>query len=104
MKSRTIYSDAKMLDKRIHPELVRRWVRENIETRASTRSKKTYVAQHACHEYQAGLLIITDKQVPNQAYPVGSSMIDVFSKYATVILQERGPEHIMLQFSRVSKT
>ena len=54
------------------------------------------MAPRAFHEYPADVCYITDRQFPNQDYPYGLSMIDVFSKFATVIrLKERDANHIM---------
>ena len=92
-----IYHDAHAIDKIISLEVVRKWFRENVErTKQVGGAKNSFVAPRAYHEYQADLLNITDRQFPNQDYPFGLSMIDVFSKYATVIpLKERNSKHVM---------
>ena len=92
-----IYKDVNTVDKRITLELVRQWFRENIEkTKQVGGAKNSYVAQRAFQEYQADVFYITEKQMPNQEYPFGLSMIDVFSKYATVIpMKERKAENLM---------
>ena len=91
------YLDAKTLDKRITLELVRKWLREHIErTRQVGGARNSYVAPRAFHEYQADIFYITDRQFPNQDFPFGLSMIDVFSKYAVVTpLKERDAIHVM---------
>ena len=84
------YLDAKAIDPRITLDWVRGWFKKNVErTRQVGGAKNSYVAPRAYHEYQADLFFITDKQFPNQDYPVGLSMIDVFSKFALVIPIER---------------
>ena len=79
------------MDKKITLELVRQWFRETIEkTKQVGGAKNSYVAQRAFQEYQADVFYNTEKQMPNQEFPFGLSMIDVFSKYATVIpMRER---------------
>ncbi len=48
------YLDVRTLHKRIHLELVRKWVREDIETtRHVGGANNSYVAPHAFHRYQA---------------------------------------------------
>ena len=78
-------------------EMVRKWFRENVErTKQVGGAKNSYVAQGPFQEYQADVFYITEKQMPNQEYPFGLSMIDVFSKYATVIpMKERKVANIM---------
>ena len=91
------YLDAKAIDPRITLDWVRGWFKNNVErTRQVGGAKNSYVAPRAYHEYQADLFYITDKQFPNQDFPYGLSMIDVFSKYSVVIpLKERDAPHIM---------
>ncbi len=80
------YLDAKFIDPRITLDWVRDWFRKNIErTRQVGGAKNSYVAQRAYKEYQPELFYITDKQFPNQDYPYGLSMIDIFSKFAVSI-------------------
>jgi hypothetical protein len=85
------YQDAKTKDPCITKAFVKHWIETNVErTRQVGRQKNSFVAPRAYHEYQADLFYITDKQFLNQEYPFGLSVIDVFSKYATVIpLKER---------------
>ena len=54
------------------------------------------MAQGRFQEYQANVFYITEKQMPNQVYPFGLSMIDVLSTYATVIpMKERKVANVM---------
>ena len=58
--------------------------------------KNSFVAQHAFQQYQADVFYITENQLPGQNYPFGLSMIDIFSKYATVIpMKDRKAPDIM---------
>ncbi len=57
-------------------------------------AKNRYVAQRAYQEYLADLFHTADKQFPNQDYPYGLSVIDMFSKFAVVApLKDRHAEH-----------
>ncbi len=80
------YLDAKAIKPGITLELVKGWLKQNIEpTRQVGGARNSYVAPRAYHEYQADLFFVTAKQIPNQDYPAGLSMIDVFTKFAVVI-------------------
>ena len=80
------YTDAKAIDPRITLDWVKDWFKRNVErTRQVGGAKNSYVDPRAYHEYQADLFFITDRQFPNQDYPAGLSMIDVFSKLVVVI-------------------
>ena len=98
--------DAKEIDHRITLDWVRGWFKTNVEkSRQVGGAKNSYVAPRAFHEYQADLFYITEKQFPNQDYPFGLSVIDVFSKYATVIpLKERKVEIVMAALFKAFKT
>ena len=78
--------DAKAIKPGITLELVKGWLKKNIEpSRQVGGAHNSYVAPRAYHEYQADLFFVTAKQFPNQDYPAGLSMYDVFSKFAVVI-------------------
>ena len=82
--------DAKAIDPRITLDWVKGWFKKNVErTRQVGGATNSYVAPRAFHEYQMDLFFITDKQFPNQDYPVGLYMIDVLSKFAVVHPLER---------------
>ena len=85
------YRDAKTKDPTITMKIVKEFLKKNVEvTRQVGGQKNSFVAPEAFHEYEADLFFITDRQFPDQQYPVGLSVIDVFSKFATVIpLKER---------------
>lgn len=86
-----IYSDVKAINPTVRLSDVREWFRKNIEQKRQVGgAKNSFVAPRAYHEYQADIFYITDRQFKNQEYPFGLSMIDIFSKKATVIpLKER---------------
>ena len=67
--------------------------------------KTSYAAQGPFREYQAEAFYVTEKQMPNQEYPFGLSMIYVFSKSATVIpMKERKVANIMAAILQGLKT
>ena len=64
---------------------VRDWFRRNFDRkRATGGGKNSFVAQRAHQEYQIDLFEITEKQMPGQMYRYGFSVIDIFTKRATV--------------------
>ena len=82
------YLDAKAIDPRITLDWVRVWFKKNVErTKQVGGARNSYVAPRAYHEYQMDLFYITDRQFPNQDFPIGLAVIDVFSKFAVVIPQ-----------------
>ena len=92
-----IYLDVHPLDKRVTLSIIRDWFKENVpKIRQVSGPKNSYVAQHPYQEYQVDIFYITEKQLPGQKYPFGLSMIDIFTKYATVIpLVERKAPDVM---------
>ena len=99
------YLDAKTINPKITFAYVKEWFKKNIErTTQVGGAKNSYVAPHAYFNYQADIFYITDRQYQNQEYKFGLSMIDVFSKYATVIpLKERDAENIMAAIFKAFK-
>ena len=80
---RTTYQDARKKDKTITMDDVRDFFKDFVEKKKQQRGFNSFIAPHHKYEYQADLFFIND--VPNQEYKVGLLMIDVFSKYMTVI-------------------
>ena len=92
-----IYQHVHVKEPRITLERVRTRFSENDErTKQVGGAKNNYVAQGPFQDYQADVFYITEKQMPNQEYPFGLSMIGVCSKYATVThAKERKVANIM---------
>jgi len=88
-----IYLDVKAINPNVRLSHVREWFSKNVERKkpfGGNKPKNSFVAPRAFHEYQADLFYVTDRQFKNQEYPYGLSIIDIFSKKATVIpLKER---------------
>jgi len=84
------FKDAKVLIPSITHSYVKDWFKRNIErTTQEGKGKHSWVAPRSKREYQADIFFITEMQLKNQQYPYGMSVVDVFSKYATVIPMER---------------
>ena len=97
---RTVYKtyvDAKAIDPQITLDWVKGWFDKNVNrTRQVSGTKNSFVAPRAYHEYEFDLLFITDKQFPNQDFPICLSMIDISSKFAVGIpLKERDAPNVM---------
>ena len=70
----------------ISMKYLRSWYERNVEKNTlEGKGKNSYVAPHTRYEYQADIFEITDKQFVNQTYKYGLSVIDIFSKKATVV-------------------
>ena len=78
--------EAKAINPRITLDWVRNLFKLNVQPKRQVGgAQNSYVAPRAYHEYKADLFFITAKQFPNQDFPYGLSVYDVFSKYAAVI-------------------
>jgi len=80
---RTTFQDAKKQDKRIKLDDVNDWFKTHVEYKKKMAGYNSYIAPRAHYEYQLDLFFITD--LNHQKYKVGMIMIDVFSKYMTVV-------------------
>ena len=79
----TTYEDAKKKDSSIRMTDVKNFFNEYVQRKKQLRGYNSFIAPRAGYEYQADLFFIND--LPKQDYKVGMIMIDVFSKYMTVI-------------------
>ena len=80
----------KMLKRRTPVSQKKMWkiffLRKNVEEKRKPRGENSFVAPHAHWEYQVDLFFISTKDLENQQFRIGLVLIDIFSKYATVIL------------------
>ncbi len=76
-------ADARKLDKTITMQDIKDWRAKNIEVKKQLRGSNSFVAQHPYQEYQADLIFMDKDYEPK--YTIAISIIDIFSKYATVI-------------------
>ena len=77
----TTLKEARGKDKRITKEDVEELFRKNVEVKRKPRGENNFVAPHAHFKYQVGLFFISK----NEEFRIGLVLIDIFSKYATVI-------------------
>ena len=81
----TTLPDAKKKDASISKEDVEECFRKNVEEKRKPRGENSFVAPHAHFEYQLDLFFISKNDLENQKFRIGLVLIDIFSKYATVI-------------------
>ena len=81
----TTLKDAREKDKSITKEDVEEFFKKNVEEKRRPRGKNSFVAPHAYFEFQLDLFFLSKHDLENQKFSVGMVLIDIFSKYATVI-------------------
>ena len=84
----TTLKDARERDKSITKEDVEecfKTILQNVEEKRKPRGENSFVAPHAHFEYQVDLFFISKNDLENQKFRIGLVLIDIFSKYATVI-------------------
>lgn len=64
---------------------INKFFRENVEQKRKPRGQNSFIADHAFFEFQLDLFFISNNDLENQKFRVGLVLIDIFSKYATVI-------------------
>jgi len=77
------YADAKKLDRTITLKDVKAWFDKSFIRKKNLKGFNSYIAQHPHEEYQMDLFFINDLE--DQEYKIGLMMIDIFSKYMTVV-------------------
>ena len=80
-----ILKDSREKDATITKEDVEQFFKRNIEEKRKPRGDNSFVAPHAHFEYQLDLFFIRKNDLESQKFRVGLVLIDIFSKYATVI-------------------
>ena len=92
----TTLQDAKKKDTTITKEDVEEFFRKNVEEKRKPRGENSFVAPHAHWEYQLDLFFISKKDLKRQKFRIGLVLIDVFSKYATVIpIKSKEPPDVL---------
>ena len=81
----TTLKDAREKDKSITKEDVEEFFKKNVEEKRRPRGENSFVAPHAYFEFQLDLFFISKHDSENQKFSIGMVLIDIFSKYATVI-------------------
>ena len=75
--------DAREKDRTITMSDVDNFFRQNVEQKKQIRGRNTFVAPEPFYEFQMDLFFINDLE--NQKFKVGVIMIDVFSRFMTVV-------------------
>ena len=83
-KSETL-KDAKKKDASINMDDINKFFRENVEQKRKPRGQNSFIPSHSFFEFQLDLFFISNNDLENQKFRVGLVLIDIFSKYATVI-------------------
>ena len=81
----TTLKDAPEKDKSITKENVEEFFRKNVEEKRKPRGENSFVAPHSFFEFQLDLFFISKNDLEHQKFRIGLVLIDIFSKYATVI-------------------
>ena len=77
------FTDAKKKDKTITYDDVKKWFDNNFTRKTNLKGYNSYIANEPFEEFQMDLFFINDLE--NQDYKIGLLMIDIFSKYMTVV-------------------
>ena len=92
----TTLKDAREKDKSITKEDVEEFFKKNVEEKRKPRGVNSFVAPHAHWEYQVDLFFISENDLENQRFTIGLVLIDIFSKYATVIpIKSKEPPDVL---------
>lgn len=76
--------DAREKDPSIRYQDVKEWFDKNFVRKTNLRGFNSYLANHAYYEYQMDLFFINDLG-DHQEYKIGLLIIDIFTKYITVV-------------------
>lgn len=86
------YNDARKLDKSIKYDDVRRWFEKNQVRKTNLRGFNSFIADHVKQEYQIDLFFVNE----DDDFKVGLLIIDIFSKYITVVpLKTKQPDDVL---------
>ena len=81
----TTLKDARVKDKTITMADVEEFFKKNVEEKRKPRGQNSFVAPHPYFEFQLDLFFISSNDLENQKFRIGLVLIDIFTKYATVI-------------------
>ena len=79
----TTYKDVKQKDSSITLNDVKEWFQRNVEQKKQLRGQNSFIPKEPYWEYQFDLFFVND--IPDQKFKVGVAMLDIFTKFATVI-------------------
>ena len=88
---------ARKKDSSIRMEDVKQFFAKNVEERRRPRGQNSFVAPHSFWEFQLDLFFISKNDLENfQKFRIGLVLIDIFSKYATVIpIKSKQPPDVL---------
>ena len=89
--------EARKKDSSIRMEDVKQFFAKNVEERRRPRGQNSFVAPHSFWEFQLDLFFISKNDLENfQKFRIGLVLIDIFSKYATVIpIKSKQPPDVL---------
>ena len=91
----TTYKDAKQKEQSITLNDVKEWFQKNIEQKKQLRGNNSFIAPHPYFEFQLDLFFFIN-DIPNQKFKVGMVLIDIFTRYSTVIpIKSKQPPDIL---------
>ena len=77
--------DARVKDKTVTMADVEEFFRKSVEEKRKPRGQNSFVAPHAYFEFQLDLFFISSNDLENQKFRIDLVLIDIFTKYATVV-------------------
>ena len=91
---RDTFSEAKKLDPSIKYDDVKKWFEKNQVRKTNLAGYNSFIADHAKQEYQIDLMF--QNYDADDEYKIGLLMIDIFSKYITIIpIKTKQPEDVL---------
>ena len=92
----TTLKDARAKDKTITMADVEEFFKKNVEEKRKPRGQNSFVAPHPYFEFQLDLFFISSNDLENQEFRIGLVLIDIFTKYATVIpIKSKQPPDVL---------
>jgi hypothetical protein len=86
------YNDVRKIDKSIKYDDVKRWFDKNQVRKTNLRGFNSFIADHVKQEYQIDLFFVNE----DDDFKVGLLIIDIFSKYITVVpLKTKQPDDVL---------
>ena len=77
------YEEARKIDPTIKYDDIKKYFEQNRVRRTNLKGYNSFIADHFKQEYQIDLFFINEDD--NQEYNIGLLIIDIFSKYMTVV-------------------
>ena len=79
------YEEAKKKDKSITMKDVKGFIEKHVEQKKQLRGMNSFIAQKPKQEYQMDLFFISKKDFPTEVYVGGLVMVDIFTKYISIV-------------------